>query len=489
MARCRASFLVLAIMGALAGCDGGGGGTDAGTGADSGDVSDAGTDSGPGDAGVRYDPPASLDDCFAEGFDVWTPPLDVPAYTMADRGRVVQCAEGGTISASDLDMRARMRGYDGPALTSGAVVTHVLYRSEHESGEGAWASGTLYLPEAGATDAPLLVHASGTTGFGEQCAPSRGSFTDLERTLWVLLGMGQPTFVPDMIGLGTPGPFAWLEPYDAGHSMLDGARAALSIAGDALSGEVALSGHSAGGHAALSAQALQRDYAPDLDVLGVNAIASVWFDTAQFGLLVSQPNYPNSTPDPADSYWNVIYGAMYFVGHTSAYEGEDHAWDPIAAGVRDQVRTAFEANCLTNPDGTSIHSALRPIAGTVSAMFDANLQMSFVNYQFTSVADETVMRWVERFAADRPTLDPMGAPITFHQGTMDNRSTLELMTCPIRETMAADARTTACIYTDVNHNVIAGEAAAWTVEWTRALAAGTAPPACIDTTTPLPTCD
>jgi hypothetical protein len=29
----------------------------------------------------------------------------------------------------------------------------------------------------------------------------------------------------------------------------------------------------------------------------------------------------------------------------------------------------------------------------------------------------------------------------------------------------------------------------WTGDWLDALAAGTAPPACIDSTTPLPTCD
>lgn len=437
---------------------------------------DAGADGG------HWEPPT---DCSATGVDVYTPPPGIPDFTSADRGRVIACGQGEPLDAATVDARAREREYAGPALGRGATTTRVLYQVERRSGEAGFSSGVLYLPEGIDPGAPLLVYASGTTGLGDRCAPSGGTrFPDLERALYVLVGSGVPVFVPDLVGLGTPGTMAWLEPVDAGRSLLDGARAALAVAPvGALSGEVAIAGHSAGGHAALAAQSMQRDYAPELDVLGVAALSAAWMDMSLFALLMTMPSY--ATTDP-DSGWNVVYGAMYFVGHGAAYDGEEHAWDPIAAGVRDQVREVFETRCLAaDADGGDMRTGIAAIAPDVATLFDASFRSS-IGMCYWAVCDDVGTRWQSRWTSDRPPLDPMGAPTWFHHGTADARILLGNMICPIRNAMAADPRVEACVYQDVAHGPLPTYAAPWLVEWVAALASGVAAPACPDAT-PLPT--
>ncbi|MBX3250229.1 MAG: hypothetical protein KF901_23835 [Myxococcales bacterium] len=446
-------------------------------------------DTGADDASEELDagPVDPVWDCSETGVDVYTPPDRLRDFDESQRGVVVRCGAGTTLSVETVRERAEERGYDGPELTSGASVTFVSYRTERRNGEGGFSSGTLYLPDvAGAADLPLIVHVSGTTGMADACAPSRARFADLERTLYVLIGSGQQAvFVPDLLGLGTPGPYAWLEPIEAAHSVLDGARAALAIAPEgALSGQILVSGHSAGGHAAFAAQAFQRSYAPELDVMGVNAMAPVWFDTASFGLLLSQSNY---RIDSEATGWNVVYGAMYFIGHSVAYEGEARGYDFIAGDRRDATRTLFETRCLENPDGVSLREGLAGIATQVAELFDAGLRGSVGNCAFLGICDEVGMTWRERFAADRPPLDPDGPPMWVHLGTDDIRVPPSSMVCPIRDERGRGVEIDVCVYDETNHNVLARAAAPFTVALADALAEGAELPSCRDETMP-PNC-
>ncbi len=456
------------------------------------DAGDPGMDSGepPMDAG-----PPPLDCTLPAGDDLWTPPDDLPAFTAAERGRVIKCGTAAPIDAATADARARAPfnitaddpgTYDGPTLTEGADVTLVLYRSERRNGDAGVSSGTLYLPSSGASDLPLLVHVSGTTGLADDCAPSRGRFTDLERTLYVLIGTGHAVFVPDLIGLGTPGTLSYLEAAEAAHATLDGARAALAIAPEgALSGEVLISGHSAGGHAALVSQALQRSYAPELNLIGVSALAGVWFDTGVFGELMTVPAYGTA----GDDGWNVVYGAMYFVGHQAAYEGEAAAYDPIHPDRRDAIRDVFENYCLVPPmaGGTDMRQALQAVAANVGEVFDSAFYSPFTSRVFcdAGIMDRCpplVATWLERFANDRPPLDPEGAPIWFHQGSLDNRSTVESMRCPIAEADYNGVDVNVCFYDAVEHGPLSGVAAPWLGDWVDALGGGMSAPACLDAT-------
>lgn len=446
-------------------------------------------DSGADDASEEMDagPVDPVWDCDETGVDVYTPPDGLRPFDESQRGVVVRCGAGEALTVETVRERAAERGYEGAELPSGASVTYVSYRTERRSGEGGFSSGTLYLPDVdGATDLPLIVHVSGTTGMADQCAPSRARFADLERTLYVLIGSGeQAIFVPDLLGLGTPGPYAWLEPIEAAHSVLDGARAAIEIAPEgALSGKILVSGHSAGAHAAFATQAFQRSYAPELDVMGINAMAPVWFDTSTFGLLLSQSNY---RIDNDSTGWNVVYGAMYFIGHSVAYDGEERGYDFIAGDRREATRTLFETRCLENPDGVSLREGLAEIATQVSELFTAGARNSVGSCAFIGVCDEVGEVWRDRFAADRPALDPEGPPMWVHLGTDDIRVPPSTMVCPIRDERDRGVEIDVCVYDDTNHNALALASAPFTVALADALAEAGTPPACRDETMP-PNC-
>lgn len=484
-------FVIAALL--ALGCDGGGG-DDAGT-------HDAGThDAGTHDASTHADAgqdaavTPQLDCTQPVTGDLHTPPDDLPPLTAAEHGRLLKCGTDAPLDAATVADRARRPyrftdempdNYTGDDLTHGATVIRVLYRSERRSGDDGFSSGTLYLPDDGASSLPLLVHVSGTTGMADACAPSSGNrFRDLERTLYVLLGRGRAVFVPDLIGLGTPGTLAYLEGTEAGRSVLDGARAALQAAPEgALSGQILISGHSAGGHAALSAQALAASYAPELNVLGVAGFAPVWFDTHAFATLLSVPTWSTS----GDDGWVAVYGTMYFVGHAAAYDGEAHAYDPIDASRRDAIQSAFETYCLDpmEDDGLDIREAIEMQAANVGEIFDPSFRSAMARLGLCGSPVDcgaTAMAWVDRFDADLPPLDPEGAPVWFHQGELDTRSSVDAMGCPIAEARFRGVDGETCFYTGTDHGTMATFAGPWLADWVAALASGEDAPACPDAT-------
>ncbi|MGE3866091.1 MAG: lipase family protein, partial [Hyphomonadaceae bacterium] len=84
---------------------------------------------------------------------------------------------------------------------------------------------------------------------------------------WVYVGA-------DYIGLGVGGAgHAYLVGADAGHAVLDAVRAARQIKGLAAAEQTVVWGHSQGGGAALWTGVLAPSYAPDVNVVGVAALA------------------------------------------------------------------------------------------------------------------------------------------------------------------------------------------------------------------------
>src|SRR5665213_3129715 len=80
---------------------------------------------------------------------------------------------------------------------------------------------------------------------------------------------------PDYRGLGTPGQHPYLVGTSEAEDVLDAARAARSLVGNAASNAVAVIGFSQGGQAALFAGEVGPSYAPELFLAGVAAVAPV----------------------------------------------------------------------------------------------------------------------------------------------------------------------------------------------------------------------
>jgi acetyl esterase/lipase len=92
------------------------------------------------------------------------------------------------------------------------------------------------------------------------------AFGELVERQWALVA-------PDYMGLGTTGPFPCLIGEGEARSALDAVRAARQLTGITLEDRTVVWGHSQGGHAALWTGILAPRYAPDVNVIGVAALA------------------------------------------------------------------------------------------------------------------------------------------------------------------------------------------------------------------------
>lgn len=191
-----------------------------------------------------------------------------------------------------------------PALQ--AKAWRILYVSKNFAGYPTIVSGMVFAPLTSGSDRPVVAFAHGSLGLGEQCAPSRSS-TPLGASAWLqeMIERGWVVTATDYAGLGTRGASSFLVGQDEAHDLLNSVHAAHALPAGA-GAKVVLMGHSQGGHAALWSAALANRYAPDLQLLGVVALAA---PTELASLLSRQWKQASSWglgPDIVEA-WPTIY--------------------------------------------------------------------------------------------------------------------------------------------------------------------------------------
>ena len=158
-----------------------------------------------------------------------------------------------------------------------AVAWRILYTTTRDEGQPSLASAIVVAPAAETAGArEVIAWAHGTTGVDETCAPSvlegtftTGAFFSAERVIdegWVLVA-------PDYVGLGTAGPHPYLIGQGEARPVLDAVRAARRMDELRLAERTIVWGHSQGGHAALWTGVIAPTYAPEVNVIGVAALA------------------------------------------------------------------------------------------------------------------------------------------------------------------------------------------------------------------------
>ncbi len=137
------------------------------------------------------------------------------------------------------------------------------YKMTSAKGQPIQATALLFKPKTAAPAGgwPLLVFGRGTTGVGQQCAPSvtmaaTGTW-DYADLVAMLVAQGIVVVAPDYEGMGSSGMgvaagHPYLDLRSAGQSMVLAAVAAKKLMTTNLSGAWATMGHSQGGHAALA---------------------------------------------------------------------------------------------------------------------------------------------------------------------------------------------------------------------------------------------
>ncbi|MFC4256523.1 alpha/beta fold hydrolase [Altererythrobacter xixiisoli] len=134
-------------------------------------------------------------------------------------------------------------------------------------------TGMVIAPKNRAPSPQVLAWTHGLIGIAQRCAPSLGTtnFTMIP-SLSEVISQGYTVVAPDYPGLGSDMVHPVLVGTSEGRSVLDAVRAHRAIAEADAGTRFAVWGESQGGHAALWTGQLWRDYAPDLQLVGIAAI-------------------------------------------------------------------------------------------------------------------------------------------------------------------------------------------------------------------------
>jgi pimeloyl-ACP methyl ester carboxylesterase len=161
------------------------------------------------------------------------------------------------------------------AVPSQAQAWRILYTTTDGDGTMAVASAIVLTAAGGPPEPrPVIAWAHATIGVASKCAPSlRDNPWGAVPALEAIVSNGWVLVLPDYVGLGTQGPHPYLVGESEARSVLDAVRAARQLEGLSLEDRAVVWGHSQGGHAAFWTGIVGPSYAPDVEVIGVAAIA------------------------------------------------------------------------------------------------------------------------------------------------------------------------------------------------------------------------
>lgn len=163
----------------------------------------------------------------------------------------------------------------GRGVPADARAWRILYSTTRFDGAPALASAIVMVSRSVAGGPrPIIAWAHGTTGVVPGCASSllEQPFENVP-ALRSLLDRGWIYVATDYTGQGTPGPHPYLIGEGQARSMLDAVRAARRVDGLRADTRTVVWGHSQGGHTALWTGIVAPDYAPDVKIAGIAAIA------------------------------------------------------------------------------------------------------------------------------------------------------------------------------------------------------------------------
>ncbi|MFN0114300.1 MAG: lipase family protein [Paracoccaceae bacterium] len=331
-------------------------------------------------------------------------------------------------------------------LPEGAKGYRILYSTTRHDGSAAVASAVVVVPETGGAAAPVVAYAHGTTGVRPGCAPSvfDNPFPNVPGFPG-LLAEGWAYVATDYVGLGTEGGHFYLVGDDAARAVLDSIRASGRLEGVALARNAVVWGHSQGGHSALWTGQRAADYAPDLSIAGIAAVAPA-----------------TDLPKLAEVSGSGTFGKIVLSYITDAYDRaypDIGAWSYVRPVSRWLTRD-IASRCIESPD--AIFSVLQTMLLPGEGPFARSpLEGAFG----------------EKLAANVPT-GPFAAPTLIAQGGADDLILPDIQDAFVAKLCAAGVPVEYRRYPGKDHiSVVAPESplTADLIAWTRARFDGAAP--------------
>lgn len=238
-----------------------------------------------------------------------------------------------------------------PTLAEGAESWRVMYLSESLQGEPIAVTGTVIVPTGTAPDGgwPVLTLGHGTTGIADECAPSKDPRASEMGLMGTAVDRGWMVAMSDYEGLGTPGRHPYLVGPSQGRGVVDAVLAADALPGAERSDQVMIAGYSQGGHAALWANEVAGEWAPELDVVGTFAGAPATEIDVILGVAPTLP---------------AVGGFVFMIvaGYEAAYPEADPALFLTDAGVSrlDAVDTGCTGDVFDAVSAPPAEELIRP---------------------------------------------------------------------------------------------------------------------------------
>ncbi len=296
-----------------------------------------------------------------------------PFYDLPDP---LPAVKAGTIIRSE-----PMADFD--SVLTDAKASRILYMSAGPDGAPRVSSGMIFVPTKPATTPSgkreVVAYAHGTSGFGDDCAPSRNPATPANMP-WIqtMTDLGWVVAATDYVGLGTTGDPFYLIAQSEANDVVNSVRAARNFPGSQAGSDYVVMGHSQGGHSAIWTGELSKKIAPELVLKGVAASAPAAELTP---LLTQQWNTKLAWaigPDVLVS-WPQVYPNLQ-IADVATQSGIDNyrefAYDCIvSAGISGDIEAAegnlpFKANPAVEPGWADVvkEQTPRPLPASMPVM-------------------------------------------------------------------------------------------------------------------------
>lgn len=320
---------------------------------------------------------------------------------------------------------------------AGAQAWRILYRSRGMNNEPIAVSGVAVIPPGAppVNGRPIVAWAHPTTGVVPHCAPSLALFVFQQmQGLRPLIERGVVVVATDYPGLGTAGPHPYLVGTSEAQAVLDSVRVVRGLPNAGAGNSFAVWGHSQGGHAALYTGLLAKNYAPELNLVGVAAAAPA---TDLVTLMADDFKTSGGKNLTAMTLWSW---ARVFKAPL------DKVVVPAAMSTVDQLAN----ECIEN----------------IFDIIERQSQEKVLEQTFLSVPSiATVEPYKSLAARNSPGALPKAIPLFLAQGTTDNLVQPSVTQAYFQRQCRAGSRVTMHLMPGVNHGFAARDAANAAVIW------------------------
>lgn len=394
-----------------------------------------------------------------------------PGALPPENGAILKCSKGAELTKEQI--QARLGGLGANvAVTSGARVFKVLYRTQRGNDAPGTSSAVVYVPtEPRGEQLPIVVGGRGTRGQAASCAVSKADVNaptenDYARLVLPIVGNGFAMIVPDLAGYANFGaasnpPSAYAQAADVGRSTLDGSRA-LKRLFPTLTDTTVLVGHSQGGHNVLAALALAETYGAQGPIAGVAVYAPLWLSQRSWGAILD-PAVALLFPI-ADALTPNAVSLFYHYTQAELLDGPGAGAQLFKPEKQAFAKSFVESACVGGFD------ALKAEGDYLWQLLDE----SFYNAVGKPAAfgddcggNATCTKWMARYGEDRPHLTGKAktTPILMMYGSKDTTIAEDRMRCALDRLQADGTNLTVCVEPEATHGTILDMRAQHVASW------------------------